>query len=100
MATKEVEKRRKYRKTTRRRKTGYKISKRRITRGRYGKSGKRYCIRGGAYSDKDATITEIQDIPVKSLNSVVVTGPGFVLDGRDFLQREADRDRQGSEQTD
>ena len=97
MATKEVAKRKHNRKTTRRRKTGYKISKRRMTRGKY---GKRRCIRGGAYSNEDATTTEIQDIPVKNLNSVVVTGPGFVLDGRDFLQREADKDRQGSEQTD
>jgi hypothetical protein len=61
---------------------------------------RRRILRGGAYTDNDATITEIQGLPVKKLNNVVVTGPGFVLDGSDFLQREADKDRQGSEQTD
>ena len=40
--------------------------------------------RGGSY-EKDATVTELEGVPLKGLNRMVVASDGFVGSGRDFL---------------
>lgn len=40
--------------------------------------------RGGSY-EKDATVMELEGVPLKGLNRMVVASDGFVGSGRDFL---------------
>ena len=39
----------------------------------------------GVSYEKDATVTELEGVPLKGLNRMVVASDGFVGSGRDFL---------------
>ena len=64
------------------------------TRKQFRKSFRKQTRRGGNY-ERDATITELQGIPIKGLHRTVIAFPGGVMSAAQYERYMEDQDRNG-----